>query len=313
MIRRSLAAILAGVVVFLSAPAAALSEDGVVGMLEEATEAEFHGSGVVMCSWEHDSAAATYEITRAEGMSMIQVPGGAVMWHDGVSAMQSGSDWYGTEIEEWAAWSVSDRYSIGEIVETTRLGRPAVQVTVLENGSPRARMILDVESRVRLATEILDGRGRVFRMAALVTFDPGPPDMPDSMPEMEMMGTVKPMADSTSLPESAGGYLQADVYDAGGGAVQAFYTDGLFSFSVFEMKRGQRPSEFDTATEFEAQGSRYRRIVTPTNIWVHWNAPDRSYVLVGDLPPDHLMTVLDVLPAPGDRGLLVRLWRRIFG
>jgi hypothetical protein len=54
-------------------------------------------------------------------------------------------------------------------------------------------------------------------------------------------------------------------------------------------------------------------VVTPSQVWVFWNAPDRSYVLVGDLPPDHLVTALGGLPQPGERGLMVRLWRRLFG
>ncbi|MFH2073710.1 MAG: hypothetical protein ABIJ75_12765 [Actinomycetota bacterium] len=313
MTRRRLLAALTAAVVLLGIPVTATAEDGVAEMLEHASEAEFHGSGVVMCSWEGDSAAATYEITRADGMSMIQGPGGALMSHDGISAMQSGSDWYGTEIEQWAAWSVSDRYSLGETVETTRLGRPAVMVTVLDDGRPRVRLILDVESTVPLSTEILDGDGGVYCMAALFTFDPGTPDMPGGMPEMEEMATVHPMAEGTALPDAIGGYRRADVYDAGAGSVQAFYTDGVFSFSVFEARRSDRPVEFDHAAEFDSGGSRYRRIVTPTNMWVHWSAPDRSYVLVGDLPPDHLTTVLEALPRPGDRNVFVRLWRRIFG
>lgn len=313
MRQRVTLATLAVALLLTSIPTAALADDDVAEMMEEASEAEFHGSGIMMCSWGVDSAATTYDITRSAGMSMIEGPGGAMLSHDGVAAVRSGSDWYGTEIEAWAAWSVSDRYTLGDSIETSRLGRPALLMTVLQDGEPRIRMILDAESRVPLSTEILDGDGTVFRMAALVTFEPGTSDMPDDMPEMEVMGTVHPMVGSTSLPASVAGYQRADVYDAGGGAIQVFYTDGIFSFSVFEAKRGQRPTAFDHATEFESGGSRFRRIITPTNTWVHWDAPDRSYVLVGDLPPDHLMAVLEDLPAPGNRGLLVRWWRALFG
>lgn len=313
MTGRGIAAIVTGVVLLSALQGIALADGGVVDMLEEAAGAEFHGSGVVMCTWDGDSAATTYEVTRTDGMSMISGPGGDLMAHDGISASRSGSQWYGTEVEEWAEWAISDRYSIGESLPTTRLARPATIVTVLEDGTPRVRMIIDDESRVPLATEILDGDGRVFRMAALVTFEPGAQDMPDDMPEMEEMDTIRPMASATSLPHSLGGYLRADVYDAGGGAVQVFYTDGVFSFSVFEAKRGSRQAAFERATEFAAGGRKYRRIVTPTATWVQWNSPDHSYVLMGDLPPDHLMGVLDLLPAPGERGWFVRIWRRLFG
>jgi len=293
--------------------AAATADDTVADMVERAANAEFHGTGIVMCSWGSDSAAATYEVTRLHGMSIVHGPDGEAMAQDGVSAIRSGSNWYGTEVDEWAAWAVSERYSLGETVETIRLGRPALAMTILEDGRPRARMIVDADSTVPLLTEVLDGDGSVFRTAALLSFSPITPEMPDTMPEIEIMNKASRMISPGSLPESVAGYRRVDVYEAGDSAVHAFYTDGLFSFSVFEAKRGDRPPAFDGATEFEADGRAYRRLVTPTSLWVHWNAPDRTYVLVGDLPPDHLLEVLERLPAPGERGLLVRLWRRLFG
>jgi negative regulator of sigma E activity len=173
-------------------------------------------------------------------------------------------------------------------------------------------MVVDDETSVPLSTEVLDGRGRVFRMAALVTLSPGAPEAPE-MPEMEMMGTARTVTAPEALPAEVAGYVRADVYDGGEQMIQAFYTDGLFSFSVFESPRTGRPAAFDLATEFLVSGHAYRRIVAPTTVWVHWNAPDRTYVLVGDLPPDHLARVLGDLPEPGQRNWLVRLWRRLFG
>ncbi len=287
--------------------------DTVADMVEQAANAEFHGNGIVMCSWGSDSAAATYEVARSAGMSIVHGPDGDAMAQDGVSAIRSGSNWYGTEVDEWAAWAVSERYSLGATVATVHLGRPALVMTVIEDGRPRARMIIDAESTVPLLTEVLDADGTVFRTAALVSFTPEAQEMPDTMPEVEVMNRASRMSAPASLPESVAGYRRADVYDAGPGAVHAFYTDGLFSFSVFEVGRADRPPAFDKATEFEVGGKTYRRIVTPTSLWIHWNAPDRTYVLVGDLPPDHLREVLERLPAPGERGFLVRLWRRLFG
>jgi hypothetical protein len=136
--------------------------------------------------------------------------------------------------------------------------------------------------------------------------------MPDDM-DVEMTDTIAPMPATTTLPESVAGYRRADVYAAGRDSIHAFYSDGLFSFSVFESPRTGLPAAFERATVFEVSGKRYRRLVTPTSVWVHWDAPDRSYLLVGDLPPDHLMGVLQRLPAPGQRGFLVRLWRALFG
>jgi hypothetical protein len=130
------------------------------------------------------------------------------------------------------------------------------------------------------------------------------------MDDVQVTGAATAESD---LPGSLAGYRRADAYAGPEGAVQAFYSDGLFSFSVFESHRTATPEAFRSATAFEVGGKLYRRIVTPTVTWVQWHAPDESYVLVGDLPPDHLVEVLRGLPEPGDRGLLVRLWRRLFG
>jgi hypothetical protein len=164
-----------------------------------------------------------------------------------------------------------------------------------------------------LVTEIFDGEGDLYRLAVLVDFSPGPQPMPNTMPDIHEMSTLSASPSAGDLPPEAAGYRMADVYRSGEAAIQAFYTDGLFSFSVFEAKRGERPDVFDAATRFEVNGEEYRRIVKPSQVWIHWDAPNRTYVLVGDLPPDHLAEVLAELPEPGDRAFLVRLWRRLFG
>ena len=286
----------------------------VTDVMVEAASAEYRGTGIVSCGWGRDSAAASYEVVRSGGMSMVTGPNGAaVLVQGGVTAMRSGAGWYGTRVEEWASWSVSDRYTVAEGGGTSRLGRAATALTVLEAGRPRIRMVVDDESGVPLLTEILDGDGAVFRTASLVAFTPGSHDMPEAMPDMPGATSARPTSAPTFLPRSVAGYHRADLYSAGAGMIHGFYTDGLFSFSVFEARLGGRPRAFETSTEFRSGDRTYRRTLTPTSIWVHWNAPDRTYVLVGDLPPDHLLAVLEALPAPGERSLLIRLWRRLFG
>jgi len=153
----------------------------------------------------------------------------------------------------------------------------------------------------------------LFRLAALIDFEPGAVlDMPE-MPPLHSQTMVMPTAEPGSLPAEAAGYRRADTYAGPDETIQAFYTDGLFSFSIFESERGERPEAFDDATRFEVEGETYRRLVTPSHVWVHWQAPNRSYLLVGDLPPDHIEQVLTELPEPGNRGLFVRMWRRLFG
>lgn len=265
-----------------------------------------------MCVWGTDSAATTYEISRTEGMSMVTGPDGEFITHDGMTASLSGTDWYALEVSEWTALSMSDRYRLGDPVPTERLGRPAIEVTVFEGDLLRARIILDDASTVPLVTEIYDAAGNVFRMSALVEFQAGVPDMPDMPEDFAEHEMMMPEEAPGDLPAEVGGYARTDTYGLGS-STQSFYSDGLFTFSVFEASRGAVPAEFRTATPFDVDDRRYRRIVSPNNVWVQWSSPDHSYVLVGDLPPDHIAQVLGGLPAPGTRGVMMRLLHRIFG
>ncbi len=294
-------------------PAAAGADEGLAEYLESAMDAEFHGSGVVMCTWGADSAATTYEVTRSDGMSMVQGPDGGLMLSGALTASKAGADWYALEVSEWSAWSLSDRYSLGDTTATIRLGRSATEVNVMEDGRIRARLVIDDESTVPLLTEVFGADGGVFRLAALVEFVAAPAvdmEMPESFMEHEMLMYGEP---SSLLPDSAFGYRRTDTYALDGSGSQAFYSDGLFSFSVFEVSRGAAPGDFTDGSSFEVEGATYTRIVTASNVWVHWRSPERSYVLVGDLPPDHIEAVLSELPRPGTRGVIMRWLSRLFG
>ncbi|MFQ5947889.1 MAG: hypothetical protein ACE5KX_03400 [Acidimicrobiia bacterium] len=291
----------------------AFADEGLESYLREAATAEFHGREVVVSSWGRDAAADTYAVDQTAGMSRIHSGGAETILSGGRVVMRRGQQWYGLQVTEWSQSPLDERYAMDPPLPARRLGREAVMVRVLENGRPRARIVFDVETSAPLLVEVLDGDGDLFRMAAMVEFTPGRPDMPPSMPTMDHAYMVVPGTDAGHLSDALAGYRRADTYVGPDATIHAFYTDGLFAFSVFEARRGQMPEIFDTAREFESGGHGYRRIVNPSEVWVLWNAPDRSYILVGDLPPDHIEAALAELPRPGNRNPLVRLWRTLFG
>lgn len=308
MTRRLVVSIVA---LLVAAPTMAGAAD--VDEMLDSGEGSFSGIGVVMCTWGSDSAAASYEITRSDGMSMVSGPEGDLMLSGALSATWSDRGTYVMELGGWGEWEMSDRYDAVES-SVERLGRPATEALVYEDGTLRARIVVDDASTVPLLTEVFTDAGDLYRMAALVDFSAEAPEMASTdVPEYESdKEMLMPSEASEWLPRSIDGYRLVDTYEMHG-IDQSYYSDGLFSFSVFEAERGPAPDQFEGATSFVVNGSVYRRIVTPTVVWVQWNAPDRSYVLVGDLPPDHLTEVLDKLPEPGRRNLFVRLWRRLFG
>jgi hypothetical protein len=287
-------------------------DDRLAEHLESSTTDEFHGSGVVVCTWGTDTASASYEVTRNDGMTMTSGPTGDLMATAAYTVMRAGDEWYAVDFADRSPWSLSARYRLADPEATVHMGRSADVYVVFEGDRPRVRLVVDRVTTVPLVTEILDGEGRVFRMAALIDLDDTDVTMP-AAPQPTRMHMVESTDPVASLPESLAGYRRMDTYVAAGGGVQAYYSDGLFSFSVFEAGRGATPEVFRGATAFGASGTWYRRVVTPDRVWVYWNAPNRSYILVGDLPPDHLVAALDGLPKPGERALIVRMWRRLFG
>ncbi len=292
----------------------AVAEDDVTEMFETASTAEFAAEGVVLSTWGSESAATTYDVTRTDGMSMAHAGTDAFMSGGGMAASLTGTDWYALEVSEWSAWSMSERYSLGEPEPTVRLGRPATSIEVLQDDRVRVHLVLDDATSVPLLTEVFDGAGAVFRVATVTDFSDEPSMAGDDMPKdfAERM-MIEPAAAPASLPTDAYGYVRTDVYSAGAAATQTYYSDGMFSYSVF-VAGGSMPEAFDDSSLVAiGDDGPYRRIVTPSQVWIGWTVGGDSYVLVGDLPPDHLVEVMAEMPAPRSQGVIMRWLGRVFG
>ena len=278
--------------------------------LEAAALAEYSGRRIIITIWDGESRAGIYGVTHVSDMTVIGTSdGGSLIGSGRVSAGTDGA----IMVHEWSAYARSDRYTTTQPAPTLRLGRAAEIIEVIEDGALRARFTFDALTKVPLATEIFDSDGSLFRYSAMLEFDPKPEL---SYADMESMGDVYDVmlpVEVDSLPHDAAGYVRADTYVGPDGTIQSFFTDGLFSFSLFEVDANARLDRFDDAMRVELGDASYRRLITPTETWITWKAGDVAYVLVGDLPPDHLEAVVGALPAPRDSSFLTRLWRGIFG
>lgn len=278
--------------------------------LESAAAAEYSGRRIIVTIWDGESQVRIFSVTHVPEMTVVDdgVDGSLV----GSGKVSDGND-DAVMVPEWSRYSVSDRYTTTEPIRTVRLGRIAETIEILEDGRLRARYTFDALTKVPLATEVYDGDGLLFRYSAMLEFDPRPGLTYADMSAMGEVYDVMLPVEVGSLPHDAAGYVRADTYSGPDGTIQAFFTDGLFSFSLFEVDADARLDRFDDASTATLNGASYRRLVTPTEIWLTWRAGDVAYVLVGDLPPDHLEQVLAELPEPKERGLLSRIWRGIFG
>lgn len=295
------------IVMSLGMPIGDLADD-----LEAGEQFDFEARQLVV-SWTDDGVLADVgSVVQADGMVMSSYNSDMFMLGDGRAIRRDSGGMRYVEAPTSSPWRLFDGYEVEMGEEDPRLAGARV-VEVLEAGSVRARFLIDEESDLALVTEAYGADGSLYRYAALLSVQPGVSGdyaMPDmaSMPEPDVMEE----AVAETLPSLAGHYWQADAYSAPNG-VQAFFTDGLFSFSVFELARRTDIAEMESARRIEIAGEEYLRGYSPTSVSVFWRAPDHSYLLVGDLPPDHLEEVLRDLPSPGRAGLAKRLWRSIFG
>lgn len=293
---------LSGLWLVFSASSAAADE--LDHYLIEADHADYSGRQVVVTVWDGVSRAGIFDVEQA---GMMRRGAGESM----VGAGKAVTD-QSVAISEWSAPVVASRYSMGAPGERTRLGRQARTIDVFEDGALRARLVFDMETSAPLATEVFDGNGSLFRFSTMIDFSPGVKSIyasPASSSDYDMMLSV----DGSSLPATVAGYVRADTYSGPDQAIHTFFTDGLFRFSLFEVEGVVEAGRFDSGSKFQVGQATYQRIVEPSEIWVHWRSGETSYVLVGDLPPDHLEEVLVELPHPRNRGFFKRIWRGLFG
>ncbi len=297
---------------FLVAGAASAAASELEDYLRDAGEAEFSGRQIVVTYWDADeSAAGVYRVAQRDGMTMVESGGLELMVGGGkMEADHGGGDH--VAMTEWSDWRLSDRYDVASDEQARRLGRPATVVTVVEDGEARLRMVFDDATGAPLLSEVYDGDGDLYRMVVMVEFDPeAPPMTREARPLSEYQ--VVERSQPVGLPDQLAGYWRADTYAGPEATLQAFYTDGIFSFSLFRAEARLDDGPFADGAELDAAGNTYRRLLDPGAVRVFWNARTASFVLVGDLPPDHLEDVLATLPAPDRPNLLVRAWRGIFG
>lgn len=205
-----------------------------------------------------------------------------------------------------------ERYSVGNVTDVKHMRRAAQRVEIMEGDIKRATLIIDKRSGAVLLSETFNGHGHIFRTVALSDFKayrmyPEPDDM-SSVPVQVIMHS-----DSDVLPHELAGYKIVDVFPGPGGSEQGFYSDGLFGFSLFAISKRTAIEGFGDSTALVTDNGLYEMIPTAQDVRLRWADRERNFVLVGDIPPDHLDAILDVLPAPERDSMLKIWWHKLFG
>lgn len=299
------------VVLFGAATTTALAVE-LEDYLAEAGEASFAGRQATLCNYGDRTEFDVVSVEHAGSLVMVEDAGSSQMVGGGRYSV-AGDGASGIALSDWSSGVTADRYVTASAVPDSRLGRDVVVVTVEESDTVRARIWFDDVTGAALGSEVYDGGGDLFRLSWMLDFDPNPRKIFTMMRDSDSTYDVVVAADAGELADTVAGYLRVDSYAGPDDSLHAFYTDGLFSFSIFLIDGQYEAESFADADVMRVDGAEYRWLLTPSDLWLHWVGGDGTYVLVGDLPPDHLADVLRELPQPSQGNIFSRIWQGLFG
>ncbi len=185
------------------------------------------------------------------------------------------------------------RYTVDEGTETEYLGRDATLYRLTGDGVVRAELVFDVEVGALLSVVTFNADGSVFCERRFVTFDPGiaPATDTEAAPSVESAeGGVE-----SNLPETLGSFERLDVYQDEEGFIFAYYSDGFFSFAVFQTPAIVAAGSGSLVTVGERA---YIRSFGAGHVTYAWETSSGGMALVGDLPPTCTKTCSPVFLPP---------------
>jgi hypothetical protein len=266
---------------------------------------------VITCSTPDGVRDAVVELSQASGELHIGAPVApdveVASGFGGWSLVRGGDVVSSANVDD-AGETPEPLYAVDDGEPTDYLGREATMYRMTADGVVRAEMVVDSESGALLRVVTFNADGSVFCERRFVTFNPEAPttQQAETAPE----GEASEAGVDSDLPETLGGFQRLDVYRDEEGILFAYYSDGFFSFAVF-----QTPTlvELDGGSNLTVGEGAYTRSFGPGQVTYAWETQGGAMALIGDLPPDMHEEVLQGLPDPQDPGLWRRVWRNLFG
>jgi hypothetical protein len=306
-VRKVLTILVAGVVAIPSIASATELDE----LLERGREAAYTAEQLITCSTPDGVRDALVRIEQSGAEIRI---GSGVDANTEVTAGAGG--WalvhQGGVVEEatlaGSAKEVETRYLVEDVGSESFMGREASVYRLLREGVLRAELVFDEETGALVRATSFDAAGDAYCIHRFVSFDPEDPMLPVKMATDAELAPVDGV--SSIFPEAVAGFTRLDQYEDADGFRFAYYSDGFFSFGVFEAPTRVGLSD---ATTLKIGDLSYQRVFSAGQAIYTWETMRRGMALVGDLPPDLHEAVLAELPLPSDPGLFRRIWRSLFG
>ena len=299
------------VAVLVVVPATAAFGAELDELLERGQEASYSAEQIISCSTPDGVRDALVRIDQVGGelqltsnatddVEVIAGDGGWTITSDGglvAQASVDGAESGGDEI-----------YVVEEEGAVEYLGRVAMAYLLVRDGEPRAELTIDDETGVVVKAVTLTIDNETYCERRFVSLDTEAPVIDKN--GVDGVDNPPTLVETSSLPEEVSGFDLLDQYEDESGVRFAYYSDGFFSFALFETPTAVAVPD-STPVEFES--GNYRRVFTAGQVTYVWETRDSGMALVGDLPPDLHETVLAEMPHPEDPGLFRRWWRALFG
>lgn len=281
------------------------------GILERGGDASYGAEQVVSCDTPDGMASALVTIQQAEGAllvgsgaetSIAMGSGGfALMGQEGVIDQATVSG---------AGDAPASLYTVTELGGVAYLGREATAFRLTRDDVLRAELVLDDLTGVVVRAVTYHAEGAPYCTHRFITFEPGDRELPEPATSDDQALVPLGAEVATPFPELVAGFARLDQYEDAEGLKFSYYSDGFFSFAVFQTP-GVAPLPGAGVVELE-QGE-YQRMFTAGQVFYSWETREGAMAMVGDLPPDMHEAVLAEFPDPDRPGLFRRLWRSIFG
>lgn len=280
-------------------------------VLDEANGSTYTATRLIVSMWGGQTHVSREYVERANGMEMVKRDSDWSMAGNGKAASM-GDKPTGVTFLTDAHGEETNRYTVVERSNVNHMSRPSRIIEVMEGDILRASLVVDDRSGALLIQELYNEGGDMYRRTTLSDFRAyrtyeAPMDESDVPMEIVMH------EESELVPEDAAGYRLVDAFSGPGGSEQGYFTDGLFRFSLFVLDGRTVVTGFEDSMVFLTGSGVYDMVATPQAVRVHWSDGSNEYVLVGDVPPDHLRDILAELPDPRSGGMWSRWWKRLFG
>ncbi len=181
-------------------------------------------------------------------------------------------------------------------------GQPTTEVLAADpaTGATRARFFLDRATGTLLRRDVLDAHGRLLREVGFEAVVPVGSALPTPPPQRAAHDEPRPLTTVPSgdpAPETIGrGYQLLGKYRQPDGSVQLYYSDGLFTLSLFEQPGTVDWDALPAGDEQRVHGVETRAYPTPTTSAVVWGLHGVVITCVSDAPPDQAqLAVQDVV------------------